>query len=108
MRRRILVLTAHQEAELIAIRDHDRRAYRRERAAALLKIAAGASPHAVARHGLLKVRDPDTVYGWLTAYEAAGAAGLTHQPRGHRGFPPSGGGSARRDRAAHAGVLRPD
>jgi hypothetical protein len=40
----------------------------REKAAALLKIAAGQSPHAVARSGLLKPRDPDTVYGWLNHY----------------------------------------
>jgi hypothetical protein len=37
----------------------------RERCGALLKIAAGHSPHAVATQGLLKPRDPDTVYGWL-------------------------------------------
>ena len=76
MRRRILVLTGTQQAELRALRDHDPRAYLRERAAALLKIAAGESPHAVARAGLLKPRDPDTVYGWLSAYERAGTAGL--------------------------------
>jgi hypothetical protein len=45
-----------------------------------VKIAGGMSPHAVARGGLLKARDPDTVYGWLNAYEAAGLAGL----RAHR------------------------
>ena len=28
-------------------------------------LADGMTPHAVARHGLLKPRKPDTVYGWL-------------------------------------------
>ena len=91
MPRRTLVLTETQRAELIALRDHDRRAYLRERAAALVKIAIGHSPHAVARYGLLKPRDPDTVSGWLTAYEREGATGLLHHPRGHRGFPPHEG-----------------
>jgi hypothetical protein len=102
MRRRTLTLTESQRSELVTLRDHSPRAYLRERAAALLKIAAGESPHAVARHGLLKARDPDTVYGWLTAYEAAGTAALSHQARGHRGFSPSGGGRTRGDRPANA------
>lgn len=102
MHRRTLVLTETQQAELVALRDHDRRAYLRERAAALLKIAAGQAPHAVARQGLLKPRDPDSVYGWLTAYEQEGSAGLLHHPRGHRGFSPSRGRSTDRDRAANA------
>jgi hypothetical protein len=51
---------------------HDPRPYVRERCAALLKIADGQSPHAVARHGLLKPRDPDTVYEWLNWYEQLG------------------------------------
>jgi len=101
MHRRTLVLTETQQAELRVLRDHDRRAYLRERAAALLKIAAGESPHAVARDGLLRPRDPDTVYGWLTAYEQGGLAGLLHQPRGHRGFSPSARRSAAHDRPAN-------
>jgi len=102
MHRRTLVLTETQQAELRVLRDHDRRAYLRERAAALLKIAAGASPHAVARTGLLKPRDPDTVYGWLTTYQRSGAAGLLHQPRGHRGFSPSARRATGHDRPANA------
>jgi hypothetical protein len=65
MYRRILDRTPAQRAALVQTRDHDRRAYVRERAAALLKIADGASPHAVALHGLLKPRHPDTLYDWL-------------------------------------------
>ena len=44
---------------------------------------------AVALYGLLGRRKPDTVYGWLTAYQAGGPAALVQRPRGHRGFPPS-------------------
>ena len=74
--RRTLELSETRRHELEAVRDHDPRPDVRERAAALLKIAAGQSPHAVARHGLLKPRDPDTVYGWLTWYEKLGLHSL--------------------------------
>lgn len=73
------------------MRDNDPKPYMRERSAALLKIAAGSSPHAVAKSGLLRERDPDTVYSWLERYRAEGIAGL--RIRGGRGrkssFPPS-------------------
>lgn len=59
------------------LRDRAEKAYLRERAAALLKIAAGQSAHAVAQEGLLRPRQPDTVYEWLDRYEAEGVAGLT-------------------------------
>lgn len=58
------------------MRDNADKAYLRERAAAMLKIADGMSPHAVAQHGLLKRRKPDTVYEWLNRYEAEGIEGL--------------------------------
>ena len=67
--RRTLELTDSQRHDLQHYRDHDPRPYVRERCAALLKIAEGQSAHAVARHGLLKPRDPDTVYDWLNWYE---------------------------------------
>ena len=51
---RTLDLTESQRQDLQHYRDHDPRPYVRERCAALLKIADGQSPHAVARHGLLK------------------------------------------------------
>lgn len=70
MKLRTLSLTPEQRASLEQIRDRDSRAYMRERAAALLKIAAGQSAHSVARSGLLKPRDPDAVYGWLNQYIA--------------------------------------
>jgi hypothetical protein len=55
------------------------------RCEAVLKIAQGETPHAVARQGLLKSRDPDTLYGWLAMYEEEGVAGLVaHQHGGKR------------------------
>lgn len=74
---RRLSLSEEQRQELIQHRDHDPRPFVRERAAALLKIADGHSAHAVARHGLLKARDPDTLYAWLDRFERDGLAGLT-------------------------------
>lgn len=82
MARRTLVLTEVQRQELLQLRDHDPRPYVRERGAALLKIADGQSPHQVATRGLLKPRDPDTVYAWLDYYQNFGAAGLSAHPQG--------------------------
>jgi hypothetical protein len=79
---RTLTLTISQRRELELARDHDERPYVRERSAALLKIAEGQTPHAVARQGLLQSRDPDTVYGWLDIYEQAGLAGLIASQHG--------------------------
>jgi hypothetical protein len=80
--RRTLELSVSQREELEHYRDHDPRPYVRERCAALLKIAAGQSPHAVARHGLLKPRDPDTVYDWLNWYERVGLCSVWMFPHG--------------------------
>jgi len=81
-RRRTLDLTDPQRQELLHHRDHDPRPYVRERCAALLKIADGQSAHAVARHGLLQPRDPDTIYSWLDMYERLGVQGLLHFQHG--------------------------
>jgi hypothetical protein len=54
----------------------------RERAAALLAIADGQSPHWVACHALLRRRDPDSLYQWLDFYATAGLAGLLHRRHG--------------------------
>lgn len=75
-KRRYLSIDSEREAELKEWRDHHPKPYVRERAAALLKIAAGQSGHEVARRGLLKPRDPDTVYSWLKAYEEQGISSL--------------------------------
>lgn len=83
--RRTLVLKTREQRELEYYRDHDARPYVRERCGALLKIAGGETPHAVAKQGLLQPRDPDTLYGWLQRYEDEGMAGLVfHQHGGER------------------------
>lgn len=58
------------------MRDHNDRPYLRERASAILQVAAGRSGHWVALNGLLRERQPDTIYGWLDRYEAMGIDGL--------------------------------
>jgi hypothetical protein len=83
--RRTVRLKTREQRELTHYRDHDARPYVRERGSAVLQIAAGATPHAVARQGVLKPRDPDPRYGWLAIYEEDGRAGLVaHQPGGDR------------------------
>jgi hypothetical protein len=84
MSRRTVTLTDAQRQKLIHYRDHDPHPYVRERCAAIVKIADGSTPHAVARHGLLKPRDPDTVYAWLRVYETSGLAGLLARQQGGR------------------------
>jgi transposase len=81
---RRISLTEDQCQELVRLRDHDPRPYVRERGAAVLKIAEGQSPHRVAQSGLLKPRDPDTIYAWLDRYQAEGVAGLIARPQGGR------------------------
>lgn len=88
-KRRYLVLSFEQEAELRRLRDRDLRSYMRERAAALLKIASGRSAHWVSRHGLYRRRKPDTVMAWLNAYQKGGVEALVQKPRRGREFSPS-------------------
>ncbi len=83
--RRTLSLTEEERLNLLFHRDHDPKPYVRERCAALLKIADGLAPFAVAQHGLLRTRDPDTVYTWLDLYQHEGLPGLfAHQHGGNR------------------------
>ena len=86
-RYRIFTLNETQKQELTTLRNETKAEYVRERCAALLKIAAGETAHRVARHGLLRPRDPDTVYAWLDIYEAEGLSGLSGHRQGgpHRG-----------------------
>ena len=65
---RTLDLSDEERLAFCDLRDHAPLPYLRERAAALLKIAAGMRPAVVARSGLLRPRDPDTVYDWLTRW----------------------------------------
>ncbi len=83
--RRTLALNPDQRQQLLQYRDHDPRPYVRERCAALLKIADGQAPFTVSQSGLLRTRDPDTVYAWLDLYQQEGLPGLfAHQHGGHR------------------------
>jgi hypothetical protein len=85
MPRRPLVLSETERQELVQLRDHARQPYLRERSAALLKIADGMPAALVARQGLLRPRDPDTVYAWLDRSQAAGRAGMkVHPGRGRK------------------------
>jgi hypothetical protein len=86
MKPRTLALTPEQRAQREDIRDHDRRPYFRERAAALLKVSEGLSAHWVARYGLLKPRDPAPLYGWLDVYETEQP--IRPRPSTRRSFSP--------------------
>jgi hypothetical protein len=77
-----LGLKTREQRELEPYRDHAARPYVRERGSALLRIAAGETPHAVARQGVLQPRGPDTWYSWLASYEAEGGAGLLGPQQG--------------------------
>ena len=82
VKQRTLKLSKRQQKKLEQCRDHDLRPDIRERCAAVLKISAGQSAHAVAQRGLQKPRDPDTVYGWLNRYEEGGLVGLQSRRQG--------------------------
>lgn len=105
--RRTLELTADERAALTDLRDHAPQPYLRERASALLKIAAGFPPAVVARSGLLRPRDPDTVYAWLDRWQAHGFDGLPiRDGRGRKpAFSPSAAdGRGRAARGAASGA----
>src|SRR4051812_703544 len=60
-----LVLSADEQQALLNMRAHAPKAYLRERAAALLKLAVGESLTQVAQAGLLRSRDRHTLLDWL-------------------------------------------
>jgi transposase len=86
-----LALRPEQAAELTHLRDHAPTPYVRERAAAILKVAAGQSLRAVARSGLLRPRHRETVAAWVRRYLSEGGVGLRVRPgRGRKpAFSPS-------------------
>jgi transposase len=90
---RCIHLTAEQTEELRWVRDHHQKAYMRERAAAILKVASGLSMLQVALHGLLKPRRYETISEWISRYEHGGVPGLQVQTgRGRRpAFSPCAG-----------------
>jgi hypothetical protein len=107
---RQLVLTEAQRHQLTHLRDASPKPYLRERAAALLKIADGVPAAQVARSGLLRPRQPDTVYRWLNAFQAQGIEGLKVKPGSGRkpAFFPSATHPAKRSRrSALPGQTRP-
>ncbi|MFN8633118.1 MAG: helix-turn-helix domain-containing protein [Chloroflexota bacterium] len=82
---RRLALTEAERVTLEEAVKHHPKAYARERAAALLKVADRSSGLRVAEHGLLRRRAADTVYRWLDRYEEHGLAVLTiRSGRGRR------------------------
>lgn len=54
--------------ELESVRHQHPKPYMRERAAAVLKVARGASVTEVAEWGLLIRHEPETVRGWIDQY----------------------------------------
>ena len=87
-----ITLSEQQRTELREARDHHTKAYVREKAAAILKIADDRlSALEVAQHRLLKRRDDNTVRSWLIRYVHGGLADLLVQRgRGRRpAFSPS-------------------
>jgi hypothetical protein len=103
---REMPLTDAERQELIQARDHDPKPYVRERAAAILKVAEGMPAARVARHGLLRPRNPDTVYTWLDRFLIDGIAGLRILPG--RGRKPAFSPLARDSRAGCCGSPAPD
>jgi hypothetical protein len=76
-------------------RDHHPRPYARERAAAILKVAAGWSVRRVGAAGLLRTRRPETVGDWVDAYLRRGVVALVVRP-----------GRGRKPAYARAGIAR--
>ena len=87
-RKRQLKLSEAERITLEQARDHHPLAYLRERASALLRISSGQSAFSVACCGILKPREPDTVYAWLNRYQLGGIAALYQKPRRGGSFPP--------------------
>lgn len=93
-------LTPEQRRGLEQVRDHEAKAYVREKAAAILKIADGWSANQVAQTGLLKRRKYQTVCGWVQRYHREGTQGLyvkrgrgrkpAFSPSTHNGKPSTG------------------
>ena len=77
-----LKLAASDREELMRLRDHAARPSVRERCSALLKSADGMAAYAVARRGLLRPRDEDTVYRWVRYFEREGIQGLIGHQHG--------------------------
>lgn len=75
-----LALSAAQRAELVALRDRGQPAHVREKAAAVLQVADGASARAVARSGVLRPRRRETIGRWVAGYRTHGIAAFAIRP----------------------------
>lgn len=71
-----LSLTPEQRRELEHARTHHPKPHIREKAAALLKVADGASANQVAAFGLLTKRRHHTISRWVERYSSEGLAGF--------------------------------
>lgn len=69
-------ISEEQRRELERMRDRDPKAYKRERASAVLQAADGKSASEIARSGLLRPRYYETVSAWLKAYQEEGVVGF--------------------------------
>jgi hypothetical protein len=74
-----ITLSAEQRAELVQIRSHHAKRYMRERAAAILQVADGKTVAEVARQGLIRHRQDETVGEWVERYRDQGVQGLEIQ-----------------------------
>jgi hypothetical protein len=84
----VLHLDPVERSTLEEMRDRHPKPYLRERASAVLQVADGKSALQVAQNGLLRRRDPDTVYSWIHRYVLWGYTGLLQKPRRSRSFSP--------------------
>jgi transposase len=75
-----LDLSPARAEELARLRDHHPKPYVREKAAALLKVAAGRSARWVAAEGLLRPYREETISAWVARYRRDGVAGLVVRP----------------------------
>lgn len=94
-KRIVVTLSPEQTQELVTVRDHHSKAYLRERAAAILKVAQGNTLTQVAEQGLHKRHEPETVHEWIKRYMQNGLMGLRFKSGSGRKpkFSPSVGGS---------------
>jgi transposase len=105
-RARTIILTAAEEWTLAEARDHHPRPYVRERAAAILKVAAGWSVRRVAACGLLGPCRPEAVSDWIDGYLERGVVALTARPgRGRKPAYARAGLSPERAAAAVLGMV---
>ena len=91
VRPREVALSSEQQRELVQLRDHHAKPYVRERAAAILKVAAGHPVRQVAMYALHKPKHPETVSEWINRYLEQGASALlVREGRGRKpAFSPS-------------------